>query len=133
VEIHCDKGEGDDMELTPDAVAQYHAAQIYQIVTQTEQLQSPAWLAPIELAIKELEGGFLPAIFGKRRALQVANTATRWRQTQTSETNEWFIACIIESVATIRLMHLRHPDKIPDVDYNTARMLALSVGKKYGG
>lgn len=117
------------MELTPEEVFSFHKNQLYEIATVTQARQNRAWAEPIAMAVREMESGLMAKLAPKRKAMGVARSATLWRQREVEGTDAWFIACIIESLATCRLLRLRHPDRILDVEYNFAYMMATTVGR----
>lgn len=63
-------------------------------------------LASIESSIASMENGWRARLFRKNAAMYVLGKATAYRQAETGPTNRWIAACVIESLATLRLLSL---------------------------
>jgi hypothetical protein len=93
---------------SPEAVAQFHADQIDAILASTAQVQNLAWTASVGTALHAMESGIYGKLFPKRAAKNVLIRAMAARQIETSPSNRWHIACLVESLASLRLLALRY-------------------------
>ncbi len=89
---------------TPETVAKFHLSQIQQILIYQADHQSIAWTASIMSGVRAMERGLIPVLMPVRTAKKVLALAVESRQQEVEQSNRWFIACIMESLATLRVL-----------------------------
>ncbi|MGO8313838.1 hypothetical protein ACC827_26515 [Rhizobium ruizarguesonis] len=111
--------------MNSESIAQFHLDQISRILASTSSRQHIGWGASIETALRAMEEGLYARLFSKRAAKAVAAKAIAMRQSETEPNNRWHIACLVESVATLRLLSLQQPSLAPR--YRSARSLLAAA------
>ncbi|TAU80481.1 hypothetical protein ELI41_29695 (plasmid) [Rhizobium leguminosarum] len=92
-----------------EAIAHFHLSQISMILGSTSSRQNTAWTESVNTALAAMEKGLYARLFSKSAALAVLRKAIAMRQSEPEPNNRWHIASLVESLATLRLLALRHP------------------------
>lgn len=113
---------------TSDAAAEiaaFHLQQIEETLAGSVDLQNAAWLPSIMTGLKAMERGWRAWTFPQSTARQVLANAMHARQSEYEPSGRWHIACLVESLATLRLLSITPGTKVQPADYARAREMVM--------
>ena len=96
------------------SAAAFHANQIEEILSKSGGRTNIAWSTSIDTAIKAMESGLFPKLMPKRAAVSVLKKAIEARQAETAASNRWHISCLVESLASLRLLGIKYSELRPN-------------------
>jgi hypothetical protein len=107
---------------TPKIALDFHRQQIQRLLGDNTNINL-ATLASLESAVTEMKNGWQNRFFPSRSAKRVLQQASGFRRAETGPTSRWVSASLIESMATLRLLELRHPTLHADYQGTLKRVI----------
>ena len=102
-------------------IADWHRAQIDRILKTTIVIPNEAWVLSIETAANAMERGWRALFLPRRAAQLVLARAMQTRKLEAEASGRWFIASLVESLATIRSLSRTRGSGVSVADYESAR------------
>ena len=88
-------------------VVQFHLDKIDEILIGSTRSRNRAWRDSVMTGIQAMERGIYAKFFPKQAAASVLANAATARQSEAEPNNRWYISCLMESLATLRLISLK--------------------------
>lgn len=107
--------------MEPKSVAEFHKSEILRILKSTVVIQTPQWWQPLQWGIDRMEKSGTARLFPRKAATTVLSIVVADRQAQPSDTPRWYIACLLESLASLRSLSLKYPSAVSPGDYRFAK------------
>lgn len=111
--------------MHPQEILRWNKQQIETVLQRTTGLQNEAWLPSIQTAIQAMEQGWRARLFPRSATRQVLAKAMQFRQSESNASARWYIACLVESLAIIRLLSLKSGSNVWVSDYQSAKNLVF--------
>jgi hypothetical protein len=92
---------------SPNDVARFHVDQIDRLLNAAAPIVSEAWLASLDSAVRTMEHGLRARLAPRWAAAAVLRKTMTARQAEGMPSPRWHIACLIESISTLRLLALK--------------------------
>lgn len=127
--------KAESMQFSLDEAVAYHNQQILSIVQTGLLEQKPQYRERLGSLIGKMENGLLAKIFPTATARANLKKMVEERQRQPEGTEGWFVGCLAESLAFIRLATVQDRSGVMGMDYNLAKTLILNppASKSQGG
>jgi len=104
--------------MNPRVASQFHLDEIRRLLSDDEHINA-ATSASVLSATEAMEKGMSSRLFPTRSALRVFQMAGADRQKELKHSNRWVTACLVESLASIRLLSIKNPEM--GLDYSGIR------------
>lgn len=85
-------------------VAEWHVAQIHEILTGTAAIQNEAWKLSVLSAVDEMESRLWAKLAPERAARAVLKKALHARQSEAEASARWYIAGLVESLCSLKIL-----------------------------
>lgn len=104
----------------------FNESEITSLLERTEGMQNSAWLASARSAVHSMEHNWLAGMFPKLAAARVYKKSMAFRKIERGPTSRWHLACLLESLAAMRMLALRKENGQYLVNYAAARDRVLA-------